>query len=375
LKNIFIVHFQPIESYPPVMNLLNCLKNEPGNFRIFVYTNEPDRSVNRYIPQSDKIQIFRVSKMPAKKASFFVKIPSYLSFYLKTSFAIQIKKPKAVLMYETLSLLPAYLSSLFKKKLPLFYIHYHEYTSPYEYQTAPFLLKINSLIERKIVLMSHWVSHTNYERLRLFMADFKLNASTKYKALPNYPPAAWKFYQKEDKINREVTHVVYVGAVDLDTMYFKEFANWVVQNTGKIKWDIYSQQNTKEIKNFLFSLNTSNIEVKDQVTYFDLPKVLNNYDAGVILYKGHNENYIHNAPNKLFEYLAVGLSVWYPIEVKGVDFYRAGDVVPQVLQLDFSNLWKYNPVNLKIPQGLRRRKDEFFCEDVYKELSRQLIDP
>jgi hypothetical protein len=40
-----------------------------------------------------------------------------------------------------------------------------------------------------------------------------------------------------------------------------------------------------------------------------------NYDIGVTIYNGHIPNYIYNVPNKILEYLACGLNVWYSSEL------------------------------------------------------------
>ena len=35
------------------------------------------------------------------------------------------------------------------------------------------------------------------------------------------------------------------------------------------------------------------------------------YHIGLTLYNGHIPNFVYNVPNKVFEYLACGLDVWY----------------------------------------------------------------
>ena len=54
------------------------------------------------------------------------------------------------------------------------------------------------------------------------------------------------------------------------------------------------------------------VQFKGHINYDNLPTTLNKYQVGVILYKGHIPNYVYNAPNKLFEYLAAFLMFGIP---------------------------------------------------------------
>ena len=99
-----------------------------------------------------------------------------------------------------------------------------------------------------------------------------------------------------------------------------------------------------------------------RVDYEQLPGVLRKYDIGVVLYNGHIPNYVHNAPNKLFEYLVCGLDVWFPDVITGsLEFVRDKDF-PKVSAIDFTILKDF-----KLTTAIERRgiaKDHtFFCED------------
>ena len=61
-------------------------------------------------------------------------------------------------------------------------------------------------------------------------------------------------------------------------------------------------------------------------------------NIGVILYKCKTLNQRFAAPNKLFEYLACGLDVWFPAEMEGC-FEYASDAIPRVLKVDFNNIY------------------------------------
>ena len=58
-------------------------------------------------------------------------------------------------------------------------------------------------------------------------------------------------------------------------------------------------------------MNNSSIKLFQSINYYDLPKILVKYDIGITIYKGRILNYVYNVPNKILEYLACGLWVWY----------------------------------------------------------------
>ncbi len=76
-----------------------------------------------------------------------------------------------------------------------------------------------------------------------------------------------------------------------------------------------------EIKNLIESEGSALVRWKGPADYGDLPKILQEYQVGLIMYKGADDNTSYSAPNKLFEYLVCGLDVWYPLELKGTYEY------------------------------------------------------
>ena len=74
------------------------------------------------------------------------------------------------------------------------------------------------------------------------------------------------------------------------------------------------------------------------MAYDDLPDLLRDFHAGLILYKGNTPNYIYNETNKLFEYLACGLDVLYPRQMVGVKPYVCRDARPRVIECEFENM-------------------------------------
>jgi hypothetical protein len=66
-------------------------------------------------------------------------------------------------------------------------------------------------------------------------------------------------------------------------------------------------------------IDSKYINLFESINYFKLPEVLIKYDVGLTIYKGFIPNYIYNVPNKVFEYLACGLKVWYSKDLLTTD--------------------------------------------------------
>jgi hypothetical protein len=98
------------------------------------------------------------------------------------------------------------------------------------------------------------------------------------------------------------------------------------------------------------------------IAYSNLPKILPEYDAGVVLYKATTKNYEYNAPNKLFEYLSCGLQIWYPEQMKGIHKYNSD----QVISIDFESLSK--GAELPSMMGRKANNHSYFAEEALSEL-------
>jgi len=111
----------------------------------------------------------------------------------------------------------------------------------------------------------------------------------------------------------------------------------------------------------------------DPVPYKDLGALLSGYDIGVILYRAVTDNYIFNAPNKLFEYLACGLDVWYPKEMQGIHAYDSEDT-PKVKRLDYGKLENYSFNELFSKDRERRFIEDYHAETVYEKLIQNILE-
>ena len=136
--------------------------------------------------------------------------------------------------------------------------------------------------------------------------------------------------------------LVYVGAVSIQDTWIEQIVKWVCCSRNEFcSLDIYTQRLDPETSQFLSSWSGDRIRLhREGIGYDRLPEVLPQYDVGLILYRCKTLNFVHNAPNKLFEYLMCGLEVWYPPCMQGVRPFARTDMLPRVLEVDFEQLDK-----------------------------------
>jgi hypothetical protein len=306
-------------------------------------------------------------KMPSK----WKRALGYLSFNIRALFLLIRSKPKAILYYETLS---AWAPCFYKKYLSRqsrLLIHYHEYMSPAEYAQGMWLNNYLHKIEKRTYRLADWVSHTNADRMQLFLKDLGKQAPVNTFIMPNYPPASWAMQAATVPRNTDSRiGFIYVGALSLSTMYTREMAQWISMHPDEYYWDIYSDMHDQEAIEYLRWMQAPNIRFLGAIAYDGLPSILPRYDIGVVLYKGTTHNYRYNAPNKFFEYHICGLNVLYPPAMKGMQPYRQTGSKPWVEEVDFDN-----PA---LPQYERALRVElisgttYTAENVYSELCRHL---
>jgi hypothetical protein len=328
---IALVHFQPLENYPPVMNCIRDMEEAKVSDLKILSTH----SKNNWF--SAPYSIFRLGNYATSRWSRYW---TYLYFNFVSFFFLCYYRPKKVLYYETYSAWPVY---WYKKLFPkvLIFIHFHEYVSDKEKKESSAYYKYLLKKETSLLKKAIWISHTNEDRMRLFQQDYPIVRKNQCHILPNYPPADWAIRAQQIRANRQVSAIkrmVYVGALGIDTTYIKELATWIEDQKGAYTLDIYSGSIDKAVLDFLLNMKTSYVSIQNAIPYFELPELLATYDIGLILYKGHIPNYIYNIPNKVFEYLACGLQVWYSEELISTNKFKQEYDIQQLISIKFTKL-------------------------------------
>ncbi len=333
------------------MNVVNSIASRK-EISCVVFTTE--NKINNWF-KAENIKIKRIAK---QYNNAILRYWFYILFNFKCLIGLVINNPNSILVYETYSVLPAYLYKNLFKKVNLI-IHFHEYESSEEIKKSSAYSKFLHKIQVKLLKKAAIISQTNNDRKQLFLQDNPYLSESKIITLPNYPPKEWFEYSKKNTIKNDtgVTKIVHVGAVSLDTMYTQEIVHWIIAQNGAYVLDFYTNNITKEAKYFLDNVSNNNIRLLQGVNYFNLPKTLINYDIGLTLYKGHIPNYIYNVPNKVLEYIACGLGVWYSSELISTQKFINENSINNCIKINFSEV-----VGLKIQASFVK----IFSENFYK---------
>ncbi len=344
MKKIAVIHYLPLEFYPPVTNFLNVLSKELSNgIKIFTFSTKNNKGRKSF--KNIHISINR-APFPAVGESQFKRLAKYIQFNFRTLASLFMLKPEVIVYYESYSVWPVYWYLKLSGNAPALFIHYHEYSSKDWYQNGMRLVKRYHNYEVDYLYSKAcWISHTNRERLEMFQADNReLLKEAPLFVMPNYPPLSWmnqKVKRKRGIANFAEGKIrfVYVGSLSLQDTYIKEFCEWVASNETDCSLDIYAYNLHSDTKLYLKNLVANNIQFFDKgIAYEDIPVILSSYDIGLILYKANTQNYVYNAPNKLFEYLACGLDVWFPIEMEGCKPYLNWNTITRVINVNFKDL-------------------------------------
>lgn len=372
MRKLAIIHFNPVEIYPPVLNWLNYLSAHPDPpIEVRVYTMAPPQAISPFVPASANIRIVRAGHPGRKRA--LTRYWQYMLFYLRALLGLLFWRPGSVLYYETISSLPALLYKRYFNRKTRLLIHYHEYTTASEYTHGMVLSKYLHRIEKKMYQEAEWLSHTHEDRVAFFIEDMRQIRLPSVRILPNFPPVSWKTPLRAARAAGEPLRIVHVGALSLDTMYTREFVDWVIRQSGEVILDVFTNNASKEALDLVQTADDRFIRFRGAVDYLSLPEVLRCYHVGVSLYKGSIPNHVYSAPNKLFEYLACGLDVWFPHTLLGSHPYITRGTFPQVISLDFTALSAFDWRKATTRDGLTLHEPHWYCEMVLGDLYRQII--
>ena len=332
VNNLFIIHFQPLEGYPPIMNLLDffSLKN-----KFYKITCLSTKGQFKHTYANNKIDIKRKGNANGNKIMIWL---TYFFFNISSILSLIIKRPCSVIYYETISSFPVYIYKTFINKNANIFIHFHEYTTKNEYKSSSIIIRLFHHLEKRIFAKTKWISHTNKVRLHNFLTDWNITYNKDvHHVSPNYPSKNWGI-KNTSWHSKEQIKLVFVGySVDSNSSFITELIEWLSEQKIKSSIDIYClKQNSLSIA-LLGKTGNTIVNMHKSVSYYALPNIFKKFHIGLILYGGLTPNYIHNAPNKLFEYLACDLDVWFPNEMKGCHPYEKTDGQPKILNLDFNN--------------------------------------
>lgn len=332
MNKLFIIHYYPIDYFPPVMNLIETLEK-----KIDITVSSTQRSNSLVEFKGIRVKIFR--KIKENKSDNSVKI--LIKYFIFTLFTLGLlirKRPNAILYYESISAFPAYLYKYFFNRKVKLCIHYHEYMTPEEYKKNGMRLsRFNLKLEKSWLLQNAiWISQTNEYRKAFFLKDNPNISKSICHLLPNYPPQNWLCTHKNHV--GDIVKCVYIGSLSLKDTFVLDFCRWVNLQGGKVQFDIYSFNFHQDTFDAIEALHSPFIKFyKEGVKYMEIPHILKFYDVGVLLYRAQTLNFKFNETNKFYEYLICGLDVWYPKEMTLLHEMDKSLFAPDIKEMDINN--------------------------------------
>jgi hypothetical protein len=370
-NRLFIIHFQPLELFPPAMNMIDFLSKEK-DIDLLVSTNKKPNK-NSLLPyKNEEVKIFRPTSI---SATGLLQYLNYVSFYITSLAYLLWHRPETVLYIETLSSWPAIIYKKIRGKRLRLMVHYHEYTEPRLYREGMLLSKWMHRIELRNYKKYSWFSHTNPVRLKMFKDDGQLNHlnSSFFHVIPNYPSKSWLQNREKDFSNKR-TRLVFVGSLGYKNMYLQEVIDWLSKHRNEFSLDVYSYNIDKKAKEVLENSVPENIRYRGGCDYQSLPGILAHYEIGLVIYKPFSQNTIHAVSNKVFEYLACGLDVWFSEDMGYTFKYVRETVFPKVIPVNFKQLSSFDYESAITRQGLKYEPSHFFYEEVYSGISSHILN-
>jgi hypothetical protein len=326
----------------------------------------------------DKVKVRRFDMSNYRGATRIRRALKYIGFTIAAIKRLLVVQPEIIVYFDPYSALPGIFYKLIFNRQAKIWIHFHEYFSPEWYSNGMLMTRVAHFLERRFVFRGALgISHTNAERIQLFLKSNPSVDSTKLFAFPNYPPSSWAPHHRRIDHWKAPTRFVALGSFTLRGTYLGEFCAWVGDQNGTVELDIYSTYLDEETKQFLLGLNSDWVRFHPAGAPYDrIPNLFaeSEFHVGLVLYRCNTLNMIHNAPNKLFEYLLCGLDVWYPKEMSGTDAYETDGIYPKVLPIDFQYLDEVHLPSVLSREGLRYVRRDFDCESVYADWTAKLLE-
>ena len=284
-------------------------------------------------------------------------------------------QPEVILYFEPHSSFPVYLyKRWFHPKVRIF-IHNHEYYAKEQFFEQGMRL-VRYFHQKEITYLykqADWISQTNIFRLELFAQDYPFISPKVLRTLANYPPKSWRHHKKEKQKDKRI-RFLYIGALSFENTYIKEMVEFISANSNCMSLTIYSNNIKEKVRQYLYGFTDKGVKLEEEgVNYDDIPQLAPYFDIGLVLYNAHNLNYKYNAPNKLFEYLALDLHVWVPDVLEGCKPYLREDIKPVIRSISFDNLdGKFIDFD-KIEDVMEYIPTDYFCETEIDKLLSFLI--
>jgi hypothetical protein len=193
--------------------------------------------------------------------------------------------------------------------------------------------------------------------------------------LPNYPPKLWLTGNLKNGDVSMPIKLVYVGSLSFEGTYLHEIVQWLLSRKGELTCDFFSMNAGENVIGYLKNQDQNIVSFQGSVSYEDLPSILSHYHVGLVLYKSGSMNTNYCAPNKIFEYLACGLDVWFSNNLISSRPYQQTEVYPKAIMVNFTQLNEFDFRSAINRDDLVHRQSPYTMELVYDKFYSKIIEP
>lgn len=259
-----------------------------------------------------------------------------------------------------------------RKEKSLFFV-YDSNELSLEIFTAGLKHRVWRSVQDYVLKFADVVMHAERHRLDYFHDTYQTDAEPFL--LENLP------YYREHVPSRNTSErlrCVYLGVLSPDrycTVMLEAFAG---MREHSISFDLVgyygSRKYRREVEDVLSRCRADNVRVLPPVAHDDIYSFLEDYDVGLAFYKNTNLNNYYCAPNKVYDYIQMGMPVItnaYPGLKEIIADNKIGVCIPEVsinqLQTAIKAI-KRNHINTLILSSLRMRYSWEYQETGYKRM-------
>ena len=342
-KILVIVHYAPVDLYPPVQNLISELVGEP-NLEVRLITGYPYLSdfVNVRSPRG----WFAYERFPWLHHLWW-----FFTLWKKA----WVWKHEKWLLYEANSY-PALLALASERDI---WLHFHEYRRPKNPESI--LERWYETRIRSFLHKTYRVSHVTDARIKLLKEELGQSSDVKFERMWNCPRFQWADGAlKSDELPKTI---VVVGALGKSCWASEVIESMKKQN--KYTLHVYGKDSFT---------STERVQFKGWVNYSELPSVLERYRVGLVWYNGNSTNVKTSISNKIFEYLHSGLHVLLSADLKEAELSLFPQYRNHISITDFSNSHWIKALDSAFEKPRVPNKDHHFVESCQPLLKWVLSD-
>jgi hypothetical protein len=310
-NNIVLAIYSHVEYYPPSLNLIHLLSKKNLHVNILcrnVFISDWDYPKNTNLIVSGKFYDIR----KIEKFNFFKKTISFFLFTRKLLQLCLIKKPKYVILCDTMPTLSfLFILPFISKSIKIWY-HNHD------------VLDLNKVKIFSLGWFSYFSEKALFKRLDLFTLPsqerikyFPFSSfAGKYFFLPNYPRIGFfSNYKKVTQPDNEI-RLLFQGNIS-HGHGIEEIINILnVKIYNKKLHLLLKGYCSENYRNLLMDIATKNnvldqLEFQDFSNYKTLPTIMSSCHIGIAVYQQSDimNSTIATASNKIYEYASLGLPI------------------------------------------------------------------